>query len=38
VRKSKTGMITKVKKVAKVKPKMTVQEMGPQKATVSPPK
>ena len=30
--------MTKVRKVAKVKPKMTVHDIGPQKTTLSPPK
>ena len=33
-----TGTITKVKKVAKVNPKITVQAIGPQKIALSPPK
>jgi len=32
-----TGTITKVKKVAKNKPKMTVQAIGPQKSALLPP-
>jgi hypothetical protein len=31
------GTMTKVRKVAKVNPKMTVQAKGPQKITLSPP-
>ena len=31
------GTMTKVKKVAKVSPKMTVHASGPQKITLSPP-
>jgi hypothetical protein len=33
-----TGTKIKVKKVAKLKPKIIVQLKGPQKATLSPPK
>jgi len=32
-----TGTIIKVKKVAKVKPKIMAQDIGPQNATFSPP-
>jgi hypothetical protein len=32
------GTKTKVRKVAKLSPKMIVQDKGPQKATLSPPK
>jgi hypothetical protein len=33
-----TGTKNKVKKVPKINPKIIVQESGPQKATLSPPK
>jgi hypothetical protein len=38
IRKYIVGTITKVRKVANVIPKITVQARGPQKITLSPPK